>query len=155
MASATDLPIRVKRLVEQAILPVYAHPGDAGADLALYHDVTLAPGERRLVGTGLALAIPRGYVGFVQPRSGLAARTGLTIVNTPGTVDADYRGEIKICLLNTDQSQPVQLKAGDRVAQLVIQAVEQGTFEWADDLDSTVRGTAGYGSSGGVAAWQE
>ena len=148
-----EVPIRVKRLVDGATLPVYAHPGDAGADLALHQDVTLAPGERRLVGIGIALAIPPGYAGFVQPRSGLAARTGLTIVNTPGTIDAGYRGEIRICLLNTDRTRPIQLAAGDRVAQLIVQTVEHASFEPADDLDDTSRGTAGYGSSGGVAAW--
>lgn len=148
-----DLPIRVKRLNDAAVMPAYAHPGDAGADLALCQDVSLAPGERRLVGTGLALAIPPGYVGLVQPRSGLAARTGLTIVNTPGTIDAGYRGEIRVCLLNTDRSQPIHLVAGDRVAQLLIQRVERADFEPVDDLDETARGQAGYGSSGGVAAW--
>jgi len=149
----TTVRIQVRRLVADAVLPVYAHPGDAGADLAVCQDVTLAPGERRVVGTGVALAIPVGYVGFVQPRSGLAARTGLTIVNTPGTIDAGYRGEIRICLLNTDREQPIHLAAGDRVAQLVVQSVEQAEFELAGELDDTVRGTAGYGSSGGVAAW--
>jgi dUTP pyrophosphatase len=118
-------------------------------------DVELAPGERRIVGTGVALAIPAGYAGFVHPRSGLAARQGLTIVNTPGTIDAGYRGEIKVCLLNTDRETPISIKRGDRIAQLVIQPVIQAEFVCVDELPDSERGAGGYGSSGGVAAWTE
>jgi dUTP pyrophosphatase len=132
--------------------PAYAHPGDAGADLATTVDVVLGPGERALVGTGLALALPWGYAGFIHPRSGLAARAGLTIVNAPGTIDAGYRGEIKVALLNTDRSQPIELRRGDRIAQLVVQAVATVEFVEAADLGPTERGADGYGSTGG-AAW--
>jgi dUTP pyrophosphatase len=117
-------------------------------------DAVLAPGERRLVGTGLALALPVGQAGFIHPRSGLAARCGLAIVNAPGTVDAGYRGEIKVCLLNTDRIQPIELRRGDLIAQLVIQKVEQAEFLETSDLEETERGSGGYGSTGGVAAWQ-
>lgn len=144
----------VRRLDPGVPLPRYAHPGDAGADLATAEDVTLAPGERKLVGTGLALAVPAGFAAFVHPRSGLAARLGLTIVNTPGTIDAGYRGEIKVALLNTDRHTPVTLKRGDLIAQLVIQPVAAALFEEADELPQSERGEGGYGSTGGVAAWR-
>lgn len=146
--------VRVRRLDPEVPLPRYARPGDAGADLPTAEDVLLAPGERRLVGTGLAVAIPTGYVGLVHPRSGLAARTGLTIVNAPGTIDSGYRGEIKICLLNTDRTQPVALRRGDLVAQLVVQEVAEARFTEVDELDQTERGTGGHGSTGGAAALQ-
>jgi dUTP pyrophosphatase len=146
--------IQVLRLDPGIELPGYAHPGDAGADLATTVDVELAPGQRVLVPTGLALAIPPGYAGFIHPRSGLAARSGLTIVNTPGTIDAGYRGEIKVCLLNTDTETPIRLYRGDLIAQLVIQKVERAEFAEVDSLDETERGAGGYGSTGGVAAWQ-
>lgn len=134
-------------------LPRYAHPGDAGADVAIAEDCELAPGERKLVGTGLAVVLPFGWAGFVHPRSGLAARSGLTIVNAPGTIDAGYRGEVKICLLNTDQHSPVRLHRGDLVAQLVVQRVETVEFVELDALPASDRGAGGYGSTGGVAQW--
>lgn len=134
-------------------VPTYAHPGDAGADLAIAEDCELAPGERRLVGTGVAIALPPGWAGFVHPRSGLAARSGLTIVNAPGTVDAGYRGEIRICLLNTDLAQPVRLRRGDLIAQLVVQRVAEADFELLDQLPESARGQRGHGSTGGVAEW--
>jgi len=130
--------------------PAYAHPGDAGADLRSREDVTLPPGERRLVGTGIAVAVPEGYAAFVHPRSGLAARHGLTIVNTPGTVDAGYRGEVLVCLLNTDQTAPITISRGDRIAQLVIQPVARATFLPVTELPESVRGIGGYGSTGGI-----
>lgn len=134
-------------------VPRYAHPGDAGADLAIAEDCELAPGERRLVGTGIAIALPEGWAGFVHPRSGLAARSGLTIVNAPGTVDAGYRGEIRICLLNTDRSVPIRLVRGDLVAQLVVQPVATVEFEPVDRLPASTRGDGGHGSTGGVTEW--
>lgn len=146
--------IRAVRLDKDLPLPVRAHPGDAGLDLMATTDVELAPGERALVGTGLAVAIPHGWVGLVHPRSGLAARSGLTIVNAPGTVDAGYRGEIKVCLLNTDAHLPVVLRRGDRIAQLLVQRVELPVLLEVEELDETDRGAAGHGSSGGVTAWQ-
>ena len=130
--------------------PAYAHPGDAGADLASSEDVTLAPGERRTVGTGVSIALPEGYAAFVHPRSGLAARHGITIVNAPGTVDAGYRGEIRVTLLNTDRREPVVLRRGDRIAQLVVQRVERVRFVAADELPGSIRGTGGFGSTGGL-----
>src|SRR5919205_1543651 len=120
--------VQVHRLSPAVPLPAYAHPGDAGADLCTTVDVRLEPGERALVPTGLALALPEGYVGLVHPRSGLAARCGLSIVNAPGTVDAGYRGEIKVLLINLDPARPVELRAGDRIAQLVLQRVEHARF---------------------------
>lgn len=145
--------VRIRRLDPGVPAPSYAHPGDAGADLCSTEDVTIGPGERILVGTGVALALPPGYAGFVHPRSGLAARAGLTIVNAPGTVDAGYRGEIKVCLLNTDRSTACHIARGDRIAQLIVQRVAQVDFVETDDLGSTARGTGGHGSSGGVASW--
>lgn len=146
------MELRVVRLDKGLPLPSRAHPGDAGLDLATTTDVTLAPGERALVGTGLAVAVPHGYVGLIHPRSGLAARHGLTVVNAPGTVDAGYRGEVKVCLLNTDAHDPVVLRRGDRIAQLVVQAVELPDVVEVDELDDTERGTGGHGSSGGWGA---
>lgn len=131
--------------------PAYAHPGDAGADLRTTEDVELAPGERRLVPTGVAIALPEGYVALVHPRSGLAHRHGLSIVNTPGTVDAGYRGEIKVLLVNLDPATPVRLRRGDRIAQLVVQRVERARFVAVDDLAPSARGVGGYGSTGGFA----
>lgn len=130
-------------------LPSYAHPGDAGADLVTRVDVELAPGERATVPTGVRVALPDGYAAFVHPRSGLAARHGVTVVNAPGTVDAGYRGEIMVTLLNTDSSTPVVLRRGDRVAQLVVQRVERARFVRAERLPGSHRGTGGLGSSGG------
>ena len=134
-------------------MPAYAHDGDAGADLAVIEDITLMPGERAVVGTGLSVEIPPGFAGFVYPRSGLAARSGLSMVNSPGVIDAGYRGEIKICLINTDKRSPIELKRGDFVAQMVIQPVMQVQFNEVDELGQSSRGPSGYGSSGGVAAW--
>src|SRR5256714_3227720 len=124
----TQPDVLIKRLDPRVPLPSYAHPGDAGADLTTAEDVELGPGERALVRTGIAIALPDGYAGFVHPRSGLAATHGVTIVNAPGTVDAGYRGEIRVTLLNTDPDHPVALQRGDRIAQLVVQRVEQARF---------------------------
>ena len=139
----------VVRLDPDLPLPAYAHPGDAGADLVTAVDVTLQPGERALVPTGIAMAVPEGYVALVHPRSGLAARHGLSIVNTPGTIDAGYRGEVKVLLVNLDPAEPIELRRGDRVAQLVIQRVEQAAFTEVEVLPESVRGGGGYGSTGG------
>jgi dUTP pyrophosphatase len=130
--------------------PAYAHPGDAGADLRCTEDFLLAPGQRRLVGTGVAVALPDGYAGFVHPRSGLAARHGVTLVNAPGTVDAGYRGEIQVCLLNTDREQAVAFTRGDRIAQLVIQPVSTARFVPVTELPASARGSGGHGSTGGI-----
>ena len=142
------LPVAVVRLDPGLPLPSYAHPGDAGADLMSTVDLTLAPGERALVPTGIALALPEGYVALVHPRSGLAARHGLSIVNTPGTIDAGYRGEVKVLLVNHDRTQPVELRRGDRIAQLVVQRVERAVFTEVPALPESVRGAGGYGSTG-------
>jgi dUTP pyrophosphatase len=141
--------VPVVRLDPDLPLPAYAHPGDAGADLVTAVDVTLQPGERALVPTGIAMAVPEGYVALVHPRSGLAARHGLSIVNTPGTIDAGYRGEVKVLLVNLDPAEPIELRRGDRVAQLVIQRVEQVAFTEVEVLPESVRGGGGYGSTGG------
>jgi len=148
-ASSVRLPIH--RLDDGLPLPSYAHDGDAGADLYAREAVDLAPGERKLVATGIAIALPEGYVGLVHPRSGLAAKVGLSIVNAPGTVDAGYRGEIKVCLINLDPRTPIRLERGDRIAQLVIQRVERADFVETDELDATTRGDGGHGSTGGFA----
>lgn len=152
-SDAGDVTIELLRLDPQLPLPSYAHPGDAGADLAARERVVLAPGERALVPTGIALALPMGWAAFVHPRSGLAARSGVTIVNAPGTVDAGYRGEIQVCLLNTDRSQPVILERGDLIAQLVFQPVGRARFVEVDALPPSRRGTGGHGSTGGVRQW--
>jgi dUTP pyrophosphatase len=144
-----DLEILVQRLDTELPLPSYAHPGDAGADLLTTVDLTLAPGERALVPTGIAIALPDGYAAFVQPRSGLAARHGLSVVNTPGTVDAGYRGEIKVMLINHDPREPIELRRGDRIAQLVVQRVERARFAEVEELPGSARGDGGYGSTGG------
>lgn len=128
--------------------PRYAHPGDAGADLVTTSDVRLEPGERAVVGTGIAIALPVGYAAFVHPRSGLAARVGLSVVNTPGTIDAGYRGEIRVCLVNHDVREPVTLRRGDRIAQLVVQRVEHAVFREVARLPESARGDGGYGSTG-------
>jgi dUTP pyrophosphatase len=148
-SSMTAGPLmRVRRLDPGLPLPTYAHPGDAGLDLCASQDVTLSPGERAIVPTGVAVAIPPGCVGLVHPRSGLAARHGLTLVNTPGTIDAGYRGEIKVILINLDPTQPIHLRRSDRVAQLVIQRVETVCVQEVPDLDHTTRGDGGFGSTG-------
>ena len=144
-----EVPIQIVRLDAELPVPAYAHPGDAGADLFAREDVTLAPGERRLVPTGLAIALPPGYVALVHPRSGLAHRSGLSIVNAPGTIDAGYRGEIQVCLVNLDPSTPIELSRGDRIAQLVIQRFESAEFVEVAELPESVRGESGYGSTGG------
>ena len=147
-----DLEIAVRRLDPDLPLPSYAHPGDAGADLVTAVDVRLEPGERALVPTGVAIALPEGYVALVHPRSGLAARHGLSIVNTPGTIDAGYRGEIKVLLINHDPAEAIDLRRGDRVAQLVVQRFERAAFVAVSDLPESVRGSGGYGSTGGFGA---
>ena len=144
--------ILIKRLDEDVPVPSYAHPGDAGADLTSTVDVVLAPGERAMVPTGISLAVPDGYVALVHPRSGLAARCGVSIVNAPGTVDAGYRGEVKVMLINLDPAEPVKLQRGDRIAQLVIQQVERASFVEVDRLPGSTRGAGGYGSTGGFVA---
>lgn len=131
-----------------AVAPVYAHPGDAGADLCSTETVTLAPGERATIGTGLAIALPDGYVAFVAPRSGLAAKHGITIVNSPGTVDSGYRGELRVTLLNTDAREPYTVNAGDRIAQVIIMPVSRAQFVAVESLTESERGSAGFGSTG-------
>lgn len=148
-----NVKIGLLRLDPGLPVPGYANPGDAGADLPIAHDCELEPGERKVVGTGVAIALPDGWAGFIHPRSGLAARNGLTIVNAPGTVDAGYRGEIRICLLNTDSTTAIRLSRGDLVAQLVVQRVAAASFVEFDELPGSVRGEGGYGSTGGVADW--
>jgi dUTP pyrophosphatase len=152
----SSVEVLLSRIDPGVPLPSYAHPGDAGADLVTTTDVVIPPGERAVVGTGIAVALPLGYAGFVHPRSGLAARVGLSVVNTPGTIDAGYRGEIKICLVNHDLREPISLRRGDRIAQLVVQRVAHAVFrEVADALPDTVRGAGGYGSTGGHATLGE
>lgn len=145
-------PIALVRLDPDAQIPQRAHAGDAGVDLCSTVDVTIDPGERVLVGTGLAIALPVGTVGLIHPRSGLAAKSGLSVVNTPGTIDAGYRGEIKVCLINHDLRTPIVVRRGDRIAQLVVQKVELVDFVEVTSLDETSRGAGGYGSSGGHAS---
>jgi dUTP pyrophosphatase len=141
--------VLLTRLDADLPVPTYARPGDAGADLHAVCDVVLEPGERALVGTGVAIALPTGYAGFVHPRSGLAARCGLSIVNAPGTIDAGYRGELLVCLVNLDPRTPVRISRGDRIAQLVVQRVEHARFVEVEQLPAAERGTSGYGSTGG------
>lgn len=141
-----DLPI--KRLDPSVELPTYAYVGDAGLDLRANEDVTLAPHERRLISTGLAVAIPEGFAGFVQPRSGLALKQGLSMANTPGLVDSHYRGELKVCAVNLDDERPISIERGERIAQLVIQRVPTVRLVEVDELDETDRGAGGFGSSG-------
>ena len=145
-----DVPVRLTS--PEASAPAYALPGDAGADLALAEDVELAPFQRALVGTGVAVAIPEGYAGFVHPRSGLAHRLGLSLVNAPGTIDAGYRGEIKVNLINLDPTTTLALRRGDRIAQLVVQPVVRARFLPVDQLPDSVRGHGGHGSTGGHGA---
>jgi dUTP pyrophosphatase len=143
-----QVEVLIHRLDAGLPLPSYAHPGDAGADLRAAQDVELLPGERATVGTGVAIALPDGYAAFVHPRSGLAAEHGVTIVNAPGTVDAGYRGEIRVTLLNTDAKDAVRLRRGDRIAQLVVQKVERAAFYEVDRLPGSARGAGGFGSTG-------
>lgn len=143
------IDIEFTRLDPDAVAPSYARPGDAGADLVANEEVILAPGGgRALVGTGLAVAIPEGFAGFVQPRSGLALRHGVTCLNTPGLIDSGYRGELKVLLVNTDPSAPYRVTRGDRIAQLVIQAVEEARFLAVERLADSDRGAGGFGHSG-------
>ena len=146
MSDPLEVPVRLT--AAGAAPPRYPLPGDAGADLTLTEDVQLAPFERALVGTSVAVAIPEGYAGFVHPRSGLAHRAGLSLVNAPGTIDAGYRGEIKVNLVNLDPTTPLTLRRGDRVAQLVVQPVVQARFVPVDELPASVRGEGGHGSTG-------
>ncbi|BFU43022.1 dUTP diphosphatase [Krasilnikovia sp. MM14-A1004] len=150
VTEAVDVP--VLRLDPDLPLPAYAHPGDAGADLCAAVDVTLAPGERALVRTGVALALPDGHVGLVHPRSGLATRLGVTVLNAPGTVDAGYRGEIMVNLVNHDPARTARISRGDRIAQLIVQRVERAVFRAVEELPETARGAGGHGSTGGHAA---
>lgn len=147
--SPHQLEIEMKLLDDGIAPPTYALPGDAGADLVTTIDVTLPPGQRQLVPTGVAVAIPNGYAGFVHPRSGLATRAGLSIVNAPGTIDAGYRGEIKVALINLDPHETITLQRGERIAQLVIQPVYQVNFSIVDELPDSIRQDAGFGSTGG------
>jgi dUTP pyrophosphatase len=141
--------VPIKQLHEDAALPAYAHPGDAGADLVSREEVTIPPaGGRAVVGTGIAMAIPDGYAGFVLPRSGLALRHGITCLNTPGLIDAGYRDEVRVILVNTDPTEPYTVHRGDRLAQLVIQPVERSVFTAVDDLSESARGLGGFGSTG-------
>ncbi len=139
----------IRRLDPDLPLPAYALPGDAGADIVTAVDVELAPGERATVPTGIALAVPEGYAAFVHPRSGLAARHGVTLVNAPGTIDSGYRGEVMVILVNTDLRERVRLFRGDRIAQLVIQRVDRATFREVPSLPGSERGSGGHGSTGG------
>jgi dUTP pyrophosphatase len=143
-----SVKVLIKRLDPGVPLPIYAKGGDAGADIVSAVDITLAPGERALVPTGISIALPDGYVALVHPRSGLAIKHGITMVNSPGTVDAGYRGELKLILINHDQTESVSFKRGDRVAQLVIQQVERAEFIEVQDLPGSGRGTDGFGSTG-------
>ncbi|GAA4403737.1 dUTP diphosphatase [Ornithinibacter aureus] len=146
--------VAVRRLHPDARLPLYATQGDAGADLTSVAQVTLAPGERALVPTGIALALPPGTVGLVHPRSGLAARHGITVVNAPGTIDSGYRGEVHVNLVNLDPRESFTVQVGDRIAQLVVQHYVQATFEVADSLPESDRGETGHGSTGGFGSHQ-
>ena len=140
--------LSIKRLDVGLPLPSYAHVGDAGLDLYSAADVLINPGSRILIGTGIAVAIPEGHAGFVQPRSGLAIKSGLSLVNAPGLIDSHYRGEIKVIAINLDRDTPIQIARGDKIAQLVIQKVEHCLLEEVDELTTTVRGEDGFGSTG-------
>lgn len=140
-----DLPVLI---VTSGDVPRYAQPGDAGADIRSSVSMVIAPGERATVSTGMAIALPAGYVGLVHSRSGLAAKNGIMVLNSPGTIDAGYRGEIKVTLLNTDKSEPFEIKIGDRIAQLLVQQVEQAKFIQVDFLPDSNRGDGGFGSTG-------
>ena len=140
--------LSIKRLDVGLPLPSYAHAGDAGLDLYSAADVLINPGSRILIGTGIAVAIPEGHAGFVQPRSGLAIKSGLSLVNAPGLIDSHYRGEIKVIAINLDRDTPIQIARGDKIAQLVIQKVEHCLLEEVDELTTTIRGEDGFGSTG-------
>lgn len=147
--TSQPVDVLIRRLAPDVPLPAYAHPGDAGADLTTNEDVVLAPGERATVGTGIAVALPDGYAAFVHPRSGLASRLGVTLVNAPGTVDAGYRGEVRVTLINTDRAETVRFGRGDRIAQLVVQRVARMRVHEVERLPGSDRGTGGHGSTGG------
>lgn len=144
----SQVQVLITRLDPDLPLPRYAKPGDAGADIVSRVDITLAPGERAMVPTGIAIALPDGYVALVHPRSGLAIKHGVTMVNSPGTVDAGYRGELQIILINHDRSESISFKRGDRIAQLVIQQVERAEFVEVSELPGSGRGEGGFGSTG-------
>lgn len=146
--AANHIKVPIKRLDPAVELPSYAYEGDAGLDLRASEDVTLQPFERRLIPTGLAVAIPEGYAGFVQPRSGMALKRGLSMANTPGLIDAHYRGELKVVAINLDPNEAIHIERGERIAQLVIQQVPIVDLEEVDELDDTDRGAGGFGSSG-------
>jgi dUTP pyrophosphatase len=148
MSAPIPLEILVTKLDNDAVIPTYAKPGDAGADLYSISDLVLSPGERALVKTGIAIALPNGYVGLVHPRSGLGLKNGISVVNTPGTIDAGYRGEIGVVLINHDLHESFQVKKGDRIAQLVIQKVENAQFKMVNQLPESERAAGGYGSTG-------
>jgi dUTP pyrophosphatase len=143
------VPVLVTRLHPDVALPTYARPGDAGADLVTTVDAVLEPGERAVLPTGIAIALPAGYAAFVHPRSGLAAQCGVALVNAPGTIDAGYRGEIKVIVINLDPRETVRFTAGDRICQLVIQQVERAVFHEVELLPGSDRGAGGHGSTGG------
>ncbi|NMM32964.1 MAG: dUTP diphosphatase [Phycicoccus sp.] len=149
MIDPARVQVLISRLDQGLPLPRYAHPGDAGVDLYAREGVNLAPGQRALVSTGVAVALPAGYAGFVHPRSGLAAKHGITIVNAPGTIDAGYRGEILVNLLNTDSHEAFTISRGDRIAQLVVQRVSEAHFVEVESLPGSQRGDTGHGASGG------
>jgi len=148
MSAPIALEILVTKLDNDAVIPTYAKPGDAGADLYSISDLVLAPGERALVRTGISIALPNGYVGLVHPRSGLGLKNGISVVNTPGTIDAGYRGEIGVVLINHDLHESFQVKKGDRIAQLVVQKVENAQFKMVNQLPESERAAGGYGSTG-------
>lgn len=150
--ASVSIDVPLHKLDPELPTPSYAHAGDAGADLHARLDVELGPGERVVVPTGVAIALPEGWAAFVHPRSGLAARHGVTVVNAPGTVDAGFRGEINVILLNTDLREPVRIARGDRIAQLVVQQVARVRFTEVDDLSASARGAGGLGSTGGWTA---
>jgi dUTP pyrophosphatase len=154
-APAPDLHVLVRRLDDAVALPQYALDGDAGADIVTTVDVNLAPGDRAVVPTGIAIAVPEGYAAFVHPRSGLAARAGMSLVNAPGTIDSGYRGEIKVIVINHDPVRELRLRRGDRIAQLVFQRVERAYFVEADALPESERGVGGHGSTGGSGALEQ
>lgn len=153
--SAESVDVLIVRLDPGLPMPAYALPGDAGFDICTSVDVTIAPGERAVVPTGIAMALPDGFAAFVHPRSGLAARHGLTVVNAPGTIDAGYRGEVRVCLLNTDPRETVSLTRGDRIAQVVVQRVAHAVLHEAERLPDSHRGEGGYGSTGTVTGVRE
>lgn len=146
--SSDRLVLPIKRLDPEVVLPSYAYEGDAGLDLRSNVDIDIAPFERKLIPTGLAVAIPEGFAGFVQPRSGLALKSGLSMANTPGLIDSHYRGELKVIAVNLDANEAIHISKGERVAQLVIQRVPVVSLMEVDELDETDRGTGGFGSSG-------